>query len=101
MVDIGTFLTYTPSHIHTYPPIPSPLPPHTMQRHHFTQTLCILNTKGCNVFEHFSPANYKATLDQMQHIILATDIANHLRHMKQITEMSESETFRLQIIEIS
>lgn len=63
-----------------------------MQRHHFTQTLSILNTKGCNVFEHFSPASYKAILDHMQHIILATDIANHLRHMKQITAMSESES---------
>ena len=23
---------------------------HTLQRHHFAQTLCILNSEGCNIF---------------------------------------------------
>ncbi len=60
-----------------------------MQRHHFAQTVSILTSKGCGLFNHLSPTNYRRMLDLMQQIILATDIADHLRKMKDITKMAQ------------
>ncbi len=41
-----------------------------LQRHHFAQTMCILNTEGCNIFEHLSSQDYTRCLDLLQEIIL-------------------------------
>lgn len=60
-----------------------------MERHHFAQTLSILHSEKCDIFRCLSPQDYKRVLDLMQHNILATDIANHLRHMKEIEHMGE------------
>ena len=49
------------------------------QRHHFSQTLCILNTEGCNIFESVTRREYQQLLDLIRDIILSTDIAHHLR----------------------
>jgi len=49
-----------------------------MERHHFAQTMCILNTESCNIFENLSSVDYTRCLDLMQDIILATDLAHHL-----------------------
>lgn len=32
----------------------APLCPVSPQRHHFAQAIAILNTHGCNIFDHFS-----------------------------------------------
>ncbi|GAA27851.2 cGMP-dependent 3' 5'-cyclic phosphodiesterase [Clonorchis sinensis] len=49
-----------------------------LERHHFSQTICILNTPGCNIFEHFSEKQYGQMLDLIRDIILATDLAHHI-----------------------
>lgn len=58
-----------------------------MERHHFAQTLCILNSDGCNIFANLQPHEYRQLLDLMQSNILDTDIATHLRKMKDIKRM--------------
>uniref|UniRef100_A0A8D1SGB8 Phosphodiesterase n=1 Tax=Sus scrofa TaxID=9823 RepID=A0A8D1SGB8_PIG len=115
-----------------------------MERHHFAQAIAILNTHGCNIFDHFSrkvmgsgvgvgqwdlgaglrwekergaqpwgllslgegagrlargpdtahtplpPAqDYQRMLDLMRDIILATDLAHHLRIFKDLQKMAE------------
>ncbi|XP_022254452.1 cGMP-dependent 3',5'-cyclic phosphodiesterase-like isoform X2 [Limulus polyphemus] len=60
-----------------------------MERHHFAQAMAIINTDGCNVFESLSKKDYTKCLDYMRDIILATDLAHHLRIMKDIGEMAE------------
>ncbi|XP_067948113.1 cGMP-dependent 3',5'-cyclic phosphodiesterase-like [Watersipora subatra] len=50
-----------------------------MERHHFSQTMCILNTQGCNIFENVSRIEYQQLLDLIREVILSTDIAHHLR----------------------
>ncbi|XP_015181988.1 PREDICTED: cGMP-dependent 3',5'-cyclic phosphodiesterase-like isoform X1 [Polistes dominula] len=58
-----------------------------MERHHFAQTMCILNTEGCNIFEHFTSQQYREALGFLKSNILATDLASHLRDIKKQSEM--------------
>ncbi|XP_052794219.1 cGMP-dependent 3',5'-cyclic phosphodiesterase-like isoform X4 [Mya arenaria] len=59
-----------------------------LERHHFAQTMCILNTEGCNVFENLSSKDYQTVLDLVRDIILATDLQHHFKIMKNLTELS-------------
>ncbi|XP_022238253.1 cGMP-dependent 3',5'-cyclic phosphodiesterase-like [Limulus polyphemus] len=60
-----------------------------MERHHFAQSMAIINTEGCNVFESLSRKEYTQCLDYVRDIILATDLAHHLRITKNIVKMKE------------
>lgn len=58
-----------------------------MERHHFSQAMCILNTDGCNIFERFTEKAYTQCLDMLRDIILATDLAHHLRIMGDLRDL--------------
>ncbi|CAL7945385.1 unnamed protein product [Xylocopa violacea] len=58
-----------------------------MERHHLAQTMCILNTEGCNIFEHFNSDEYSEALDLLKNNILSTDLASHFRRVKDQEEM--------------
>ncbi|XP_035224844.1 cGMP-dependent 3',5'-cyclic phosphodiesterase-like isoform X2 [Stegodyphus dumicola] len=58
-----------------------------MERHHFAQAMAILNTDGCNVLENLSRKEYTQCLDCMRDVILATDLAHHLRIIEDIETM--------------
>ncbi|KAL6472023.1 hypothetical protein MHYP_G00206730 [Metynnis hypsauchen] len=60
-----------------------------MERHHFAQAIAILNTHGCNIFEKFSRKDYQRVLDLVRDIILATDLAHHLRIFKDLQKMAQ------------
>ncbi|XP_063060391.1 cGMP-dependent 3',5'-cyclic phosphodiesterase [Engraulis encrasicolus] len=60
-----------------------------MERHHFAQAIAILNTRGCNIFDKFSRKDYQRMLDLMRDIILATDLAHHLRIFKDLQRMAD------------
>nr|CAB3264733.1 cAMP and cAMP-inhibited cGMP 3',5'-cyclic phosphodiesterase 10A [Phallusia mammillata] len=60
-----------------------------LERHHFAQAMCILNTSGCNIFENMSRKEYVRTLDLVKHIILATDVASHLQILPQLEKIVE------------
>ncbi|PAA84003.1 hypothetical protein BOX15_Mlig033223g1 [Macrostomum lignano] len=64
-----------------------------LERHHFSQTVCILNREGCNVFENLSEKEYSAVLDIIRDIILATDLAHHLKIRKDIEAMVSQKKF--------
>ena len=74
----------------THPPFPSLPFPHT-QRHHFAQTVSILNSEGCNIFENLSHENYRLMLDLIRHNILSTDLAHHIRIMSNIKDIAKGE----------
>ena len=72
-------------------PLPS-MPTHLpTQRHHFAQTVCILNSEGCNIFENLSHKENEQMLDLIRYIILSTDITHHLHLMKSIEEMAKGQ----------
>ncbi|XP_040189975.1 cGMP-dependent 3',5'-cyclic phosphodiesterase-like, partial [Rana temporaria] len=60
-----------------------------MERHHFAQAIAILNSQGCNIFEQFNRKDYQRMLDLMRDIILATDLAHHLRIFKELQKMAK------------
>lgn len=58
-----------------------------MERHHLAQALCILNTDDCNILDGLNRDEYTKCLDVIRDIILATDLAHHLRVLKEQTAM--------------
>ncbi|XP_067122627.1 cGMP-dependent 3',5'-cyclic phosphodiesterase-like isoform X2 [Centruroides vittatus] len=60
-----------------------------MEMHHFSQTMAILHSDGCNIFENLSQKEYTQCLDYLQLLILATDLANHFRRVKEIHKILE------------
>ena len=54
--------------------------------------MCILNTEGCNIFESLNRQEYTQVLDLIRDIILATDLAHHLRIVKDLESMANSES---------
>ncbi|OAF67954.1 hypothetical protein A3Q56_04331 [Intoshia linei] len=61
-----------------------------MEEHHFAQTLNILNVEGCNIFENSNRENYAYLLESIHEIILATDLSNHLKIVKDIEKLANS-----------
>ncbi|XP_030758996.1 cGMP-dependent 3',5'-cyclic phosphodiesterase-like isoform X2 [Sitophilus oryzae] len=56
-----------------------------MERHHLSQTICTLNTEGCNFLDSLSSQDYRKCLDLIKDMILATDLASHYKiHAKQL-----------------
>ncbi|XP_060825593.1 cGMP-dependent 3',5'-cyclic phosphodiesterase-like isoform X3 [Bombus pascuorum] len=62
-----------------------------MERHHFAQTMCILNKEGCNIFENVNSEEYSEALDLLKNNILATDLACHFRTVEKQEEMVRSK----------
>ena len=58
-----------------------------MERHHFAQSMCILNTEGCNILENLGKTDYTRCLDLIRDNILATDLAHHLRTLEHMQSM--------------
>jgi len=46
----------------------------SLQRHHFSQAICILNTDGCNIFDTLSSDQYSQCLDLMRDLILGKSL---------------------------
>lgn len=49
------------------------------QRHHFSQTLSILNNDNCNIFENLSVPQYARIVSLIRDMIIATDMNQHLQ----------------------
>ncbi|KAJ8297685.1 hypothetical protein KUTeg_024216 [Tegillarca granosa] len=60
-----------------------------LERHHFAQTMCIMNTEGCNIFENLTAKHYQKALDLVRDIILATDLAHHFKILGNIHAMAK------------
>ncbi|KAH0955091.1 hypothetical protein HN011_006527 [Eciton burchellii] len=58
-----------------------------MERHHLAQTIRILNTEGCNIFENLNNDEYNEALNLLTSNILATDTAFHFHSLKNQEEM--------------
>ncbi|CAM4856693.1 unnamed protein product [Rotaria socialis] len=65
----------------------------TMERHHFNQTVTILQTESLNIFKHFSPKEYRQMLDEIRHCILATDLVLFFENRPKLERIVESCQF--------
>lgn len=49
------------------------------ERHHLSQAICILNEENCKILDCLTTEQFKACIDDLRKLILATDLANHFR----------------------
>ena len=60
-----------------------------MERHHFAQTVSLLNVKNCNIFAGMSASENEKALDYIQMIILATDLSRHFKIFKELQVLAD------------
>ncbi|CAF0769042.1 unnamed protein product [Rotaria sordida] len=65
----------------------------TMERHHFNQTVTILQTESHNIFKHLSPKEYRQMLDDIRHCILATDLALFFENRPKFEHIIDNSQF--------
>jgi len=65
----------------------------TMERHHFNQTVTILQTENHNIFKHFSSKEYRQMLDEIRHCILATDLALFFENRPKLERIVDGNQF--------
>ncbi|KAJ8920746.1 hypothetical protein NQ315_004886, partial [Exocentrus adspersus] len=64
-----------------------------MERHHLSQTICTLNTEGCNFLDSLNREDYIKCLDLIKDMILATDLATHYNiHSRQLAMAEQGYT---------
>uniref|UniRef100_A0A6A7G776 Phosphodiesterase n=1 Tax=Hirondellea gigas TaxID=1518452 RepID=A0A6A7G776_9CRUS len=65
----------------------------TLERHHFNQTITILQQDGHNIFSKLTSSEYKQVLSNIKHCILATDLALFFPTKAKLTKLLEDELF--------
>ena len=67
-----------------------------MEQHHLSYTVTLLSDPQLNVLADVDPALYPAVMQQIRHVILATDLAVHFRTRGAIRRLAESiQTYAL------
>ncbi|KAM8788015.1 cAMP and cAMP-inhibited cGMP 3',5'-cyclic phosphodiesterase 10A isoform 2-T2 [Rhynchonycteris naso] len=67
----------------------------TMEQHHFSQTVSILQLEGHNIFSTLSSSEYEQVLEIIRKAIIATDLALYFGNRKQLEEMYQSRSLNL------
>ena len=63
-------------------------PDSVMEQHHFSFTVTLLADPAVNILAPLSSAEYSAVLQQVRHVILATDLAIHFQTRGAIRELA-------------
>ncbi|XP_036173496.1 cAMP and cAMP-inhibited cGMP 3',5'-cyclic phosphodiesterase 10A isoform X2 [Myotis myotis] len=67
----------------------------TMEQHHFSQTVSILQLEGHNIFSTLSSSEYEQVLEIIRKAIIATDLALYFGNRKQLEEMHQTGSLNL------
>ncbi|XP_040821311.1 cAMP and cAMP-inhibited cGMP 3',5'-cyclic phosphodiesterase 10A [Ochotona curzoniae] len=67
----------------------------TMEQHHFSQTVSILQLEGHNIFSTLSSSEYEQVLEIIRKAIIATDLALYFGNRKQLEEMCQTGSLNL------
>ncbi|XP_029449976.1 cAMP and cAMP-inhibited cGMP 3',5'-cyclic phosphodiesterase 10A isoform X2 [Rhinatrema bivittatum] len=62
----------------------------TMEQHHFSQTVFILQLEGHNIFSNFSSTEYEQVLEIIRKAIIATDLALYFGNRKHLEELHQT-----------
>ncbi|XP_022902922.1 cGMP-dependent 3',5'-cyclic phosphodiesterase-like [Onthophagus taurus] len=68
-----------------------------MERHHLSQTICILNTQKCNFLECLDNQSYELCIDYIKDNILATDLANHFKIYPELEQFIDDRFIKEQM----
>ncbi|XP_074532352.1 cAMP and cAMP-inhibited cGMP 3',5'-cyclic phosphodiesterase 10A isoform X1 [Halichoeres trimaculatus] len=63
----------------------------TMEQHHFSQTVSILQLEGHNIFSNLNSSEYEQVLEIIRKAIIATDLALYFNNHQQLTELLTSQ----------
>lgn len=58
------------------------------ERHHLSQAICILNDSGSKILDSLSTEEFMECIDYLRELILATDLANHFRILKDLKNLT-------------
>ncbi|XP_062980529.1 cAMP and cAMP-inhibited cGMP 3',5'-cyclic phosphodiesterase 10A isoform X2 [Elgaria multicarinata webbii] len=67
----------------------------TMEQHHFSQTVSILQLEGHNIFSNLSSSEYEQVLEIIRKAIIATDLALYFGNRKQLEELHQTRSLNL------
>uniref|UniRef100_A0A7N8XY77 Phosphodiesterase n=1 Tax=Mastacembelus armatus TaxID=205130 RepID=A0A7N8XY77_9TELE len=67
----------------------------TMEQHHFSQTVSILQLEGHNIFSNLNSSEYEQVLEIIRKAIIATDLALYFNNHQQLTELLTSDALDL------
>ncbi|KAG8000022.1 cAMP and cAMP-inhibited cGMP 3' [Nibea albiflora] len=67
----------------------------TMEQHHFSQTVSILQLEGHNIFSNLNSSEYEQVLEIIRKAIIATDLALYFNNHQQLTELLTSHALDL------
>ncbi|CAI2299650.1 unnamed protein product [Caenorhabditis sp. 36 PRJEB53466] len=70
-----------------------------MERHHFNQTVTILQQDGHNILKALSSEEYKQTLSLIKHCILATDLALFFSNKAKLSAILDTGEFDINLPE--
>ncbi|XP_072121405.1 cAMP and cAMP-inhibited cGMP 3',5'-cyclic phosphodiesterase 10A isoform X2 [Mobula birostris] len=62
----------------------------TMEQHHFSQTVAILQLEGHNIFANLTGDEYENLLEIIRKAIIATDLALHFGNRKQLSDLLQA-----------
>uniref|UniRef100_A0A4W6ECZ3 Phosphodiesterase n=1 Tax=Lates calcarifer TaxID=8187 RepID=A0A4W6ECZ3_LATCA len=62
----------------------------TMEQHHFSQTVSILQLEGHNIFSNLNSIEYEQVLEIIRKAIIATDLALYFNNHQQLSELLTS-----------
>uniref|UniRef100_A0A673VPU1 Phosphodiesterase 10A n=1 Tax=Salmo trutta TaxID=8032 RepID=A0A673VPU1_SALTR len=88
----GNFNTYLQKFDH---PLAALYSTSTMEQHHFSQTVSILQLEGHNVFSNLTSSEYEQVLEIIRKAIIATDLALYFGNRKQLAELLTTEALDL------
>jgi cGMP-dependent 3',5'-cyclic phosphodiesterase len=66
------------------------------ERHHLSQAICILNEANCKILDGLTTEEFKECIDCLRELILATDLANHFRILRQLKLLKRDELVQKQ-----
>ncbi|XP_078413729.1 cAMP and cAMP-inhibited cGMP 3',5'-cyclic phosphodiesterase 10A [Cetorhinus maximus] len=82
---------YTNSYLHKFDhPLAALYSTSTMEQHHFSQTVAILQLEGHNIFSNLSSDDYEQLLEIIRKAIIATDLALYFGNRKQLADLLEA-----------
>uniref|UniRef100_A0A8C6UZG1 Phosphodiesterase n=1 Tax=Neogobius melanostomus TaxID=47308 RepID=A0A8C6UZG1_9GOBI len=67
----------------------------TMEQHHFSQTVSILQLEGHNIFSNLNSSEYEQVLEIIRKAIIATDLALYFNNHQQLSELLTASTLDL------
>ncbi|XP_064411241.1 cAMP and cAMP-inhibited cGMP 3',5'-cyclic phosphodiesterase 10A [Latimeria chalumnae] len=64
----------------------------TMEQHHFSQTVSILQLEGHNIFSNLNSTEYEQVLEVIRKAIIATDLALYFANRKHLEELLQTRS---------